>query len=466
MDRGLAFLACDIASISVTDPLLTTDLPGGFSDLCTPVAPPGDPTTGNPSIWPEPITSVDPVDAARHLEWDLGTVSNTSGATQTLAFEYEVIVLDNAGNIRDIPTVDLNNYVYWDPGISPSSAPEVTVVEPTLRIIKTVDSSVVNPGDTVTYTITIYHAPGSNEDAFDVILTDTVPAELIYVPGSLAYFSGQVPSALSDAAAPDLTARWDTLLDNNTSAVIQFQAIVGVVPPNTSITNTAYAEWSSMPGDLSSPRSNFNTYSTERYYDPGDPINVYGNIFDSAVITTTGDGDLVLPFTGFAPYVETLLPIQSAKDQYMNFNGLWLEIPALNQYIPIVGVPITEDGWEVDWLGNSAGYLQGTAFPTWTGNTALTAHRFNASGLPGPFYYLQNLRYGDQVIIHAWGYRYIYAVRESAWVTPNDLSILDHEEYDWVTLITCQSYDESTGTYSWRSYVKAVLIKIESSYYE
>jgi sortase (surface protein transpeptidase) len=46
-------------------------------------------------------------------------------------------------------------------------------------------------------------------------------------------------------------------------------------------------------------------------------------------------------------------------------------------------------------------------------------------------------------------------------VKPNDLSVLEHKDLDWVTLITCQDYDESRANYQWRRVVQAVLVKVE-----
>ena len=73
--------------------------------------------------------------------------------------------------------------------------------------------------------------------------------------------------------------------------------------------------------------------------------------------------------------------------------------------------------------------------------------------------------WGDQVIIHAWGQRYIYEVRKAAQVIPNDTSVLDHETYDWVTLITCQGFDEINCNYRWHRVVRAVLVSVEDRYW-
>ena len=50
-------------------------------------------------------------------------------------------------------------------------------------------------------------------------------------------------------------------------------------------------------------------------------------------------------------------------------DGMTLEIPSLGVTMPVVGVPETFDGWDVSWLGEDAGWLAGTAYPTWEGNS-------------------------------------------------------------------------------------------------
>jgi len=144
-----------------------------------------------------------------------------------------------------------------------------------------------------------------------------------------------------------------------------------------------------------------------------------------------------------------------------NDSGFVLEIPKLNLAMPIVGVPLTIDGWDVSWLDENVGWLQGTAFPTWAGNTALTAHVWNTDNTPGPFIDLHTLQHGDQIIIHAWGLTHTYEVRQVMQVRPDDLRALPHDDYDVLTLITCQGYDQSSREYGWRLAVRAVLVNVE-----
>lgn len=169
-----------------------------------------------------------------------------------------------------------------------------------------------------------------------------------------------------------------------------------------------------------------------------------------------------LPKTGFAPDKHTILPVQPESSIYDDLDAMWLEIPALDVYAPIVGVPVSMNGWDLTWLGNQVGWLEGTAFPTWSGNSGLTAHVTDAEGQPGLFADLHDLVWGDQIMIHAWGQTYTYEVRSVLdYVDPDDVSSLDHEEYPWLTLITCRGYDQEEDAYRWRLVVRAVQLKVK-----
>jgi LPXTG-site transpeptidase (sortase) family protein len=171
---------------------------------------------------------------------------------------------------------------------------------------------------------------------------------------------------------------------------------------------------------------------------------------------------ILLPATGFSPNYTTILPVQPDKKAYADMRDFWLEIPRLQVEVPIVGVPLIDNVWDVSWLGNQAGWLNGTAFPTHAGNSVISAHVYDASGKPGPFVHLDSLVWGDQVIVHAFGQQYVYSVRESVLASPGAVSsVIRHEEYPWLTLITCQGYDEASNSYRTRVVVRAVQVEIK-----
>ena len=181
---------------------------------------------------------------------------------------------------------------------------------------------------------------------------------------------------------------------------------------------------------------------------------------DSTIDFTVASAPATLPLTGFAPNQVTDLPPQ--RISYTS-TDMWLEIPTLNVAVDIVGVPQTADSWDVSWLGESAGWLQGSAFPTWAGNTVLTAHVWNADNTPGPFLHIKDLHYGDQIEIHAWGQTYVYEVRENRlyWAKTPASRVLQHEEYDVLTLLTCEGFNPLTDNYIFRRMVRAVLVDVK-----
>ncbi|MBN1230255.1 MAG: sortase [Anaerolineales bacterium] len=167
-----------------------------------------------------------------------------------------------------------------------------------------------------------------------------------------------------------------------------------------------------------------------------------------------------LPATGFTP--GEISRLTSQNKMYTN-TALVLSIPSLGVETDIVGVPQDLDSWDVSWLGNNAGYLIGTAFPTWEGNTVLTAHVYNADGLPGIFIDLDDLQYGDRIEIKAYGNTYVYEVRSMNSYAPWDTRPLRSTPagFDYLTLITCKGYSESSDTYAYRYGVQAILVGIE-----
>jgi LPXTG-site transpeptidase (sortase) family protein len=222
---------------------------------------------------------------------------------------------------------------------------------------------------------------------------------------------------------------------------------MGQLPAGTRIRNDAYLSWSTLPGPVNSPQSSYNILSTERVYDP--PINA------NVVV-----GIPPLPGTGYAPGRVTELPPALSSQPYDDLGDLVLEIPSLGVRVPIVGVPAGVAGWDLTWLWDQAGHLEGTAYPTWEGNSALTAHVYRPDGQPGPFVRLGDLEWDDAVIVHANGQRYEYRVRQVERVAPGNLSTLRHESQPWLTLITCQGYDEAQDKYLWRLAVRAVLVEV------
>lgn len=169
------------------------------------------------------------------------------------------------------------------------------------------------------------------------------------------------------------------------------------------------------------------------------------------------------PLTGFPAGEITKLSLQPSTNTYNKTNDLTIEIPKLGIDTQVVGIPVSSEGWDITWLGNDVGWLNGSAYPTWNGNSVLTGHLYDSNGQPGVFKDLNQLKWGDKVIILIGSEKFTFEVQEViSLVRPNDLkTIMVHREQPWLTLVTCQGYDPETKTYRYRYIVRAVLVKVE-----
>jgi LPXTG-site transpeptidase (sortase) family protein len=433
LDEGLAFDEC--LGVSVSDPtVVTTTLAGGFADACPADA--GDPDVTN---------------SGHSVVFDFGDVTNVSATDQIITVQYTADVLDIAANVDGVAGINNGVTWTWNGGLREASAPPLEIVEPNLSILKDASPSVALLGSTITFTIDIEHTDISKANAYDVVVTDQLPSGLEYI-GNVTVTGLSYDRFNYDTATSTITFEWDTfpLLANSS---ITFEATFVGPPP---VVNEASVAWTSIPLDPG-VQSNYNPNSTERFYDPlnSSGVNNYG-VTSSVTINRPA-----LPKTGFAPGRVTALPAQPKEKHYQQLGELTLEIPRLGVRLPIVGVPASAQGWDLTWLSNQAGWLEGTAYPTLAGNTGLTGHTYLADGTPGPFVNLGTLYWGDQVYIHADGNRYTYEVREVRLIWPQDVSVLRHEDYDWITLITCRDYNEEKDDYTYRVAVRAVLVKVE-----
>jgi LPXTG-site transpeptidase (sortase) family protein len=170
----------------------------------------------------------------------------------------------------------------------------------------------------------------------------------------------------------------------------------------------------------------------------------------------------LIPLTGFAPgRVTDLSGLPVTK--YNALSDVTLEVPVLKLKLPIVGVPMKDKTWDVNWLLNQAGWLQGSAFPGFSGNSVLTSHVTLPYGQAGPFANLHKLKAGDKIFVHSYGDLYIYEVRSISELNALDPSILRHEDKSWLTLVTCADYHEKAETYLKRLVVKAELVEARPS---
>ncbi|MFN3741257.1 MAG: isopeptide-forming domain-containing fimbrial protein, partial [Anaerolineales bacterium] len=250
LPAGLAFVDC--LSITPSSADLTTNLPGGFAAACND---PANPAVASPG---------------QNFTFTLGTITNANtdnSVDETLAIVFRAVVLNinsnQAGtNLINRATLRIDGGAG---GTATVQSSPLTVIEPVVNTSKSVSPTTADAGDTVTFTVTLSNPASGSTTAYDVTWSDTVPAGLTYVPGTLALgaCTASTPLTLSDAGAPTLTGSGG-LFQPGESCTITFQATVDYsVTPGQVITNTAQTQWTSMSGAVSD-RSPYNTDSDER----------------------------------------------------------------------------------------------------------------------------------------------------------------------------------------------------------
>jgi LPXTG-site transpeptidase (sortase) family protein len=299
-----------------------------------------------------------------------------------------------------------------------------------LSVLKTASDNSVNTGDQVTFTITVKNSGPS--DATGVEVKDTKTAEFSYVSDN--------PSKGTYDRNTNIWTVGD--LANGETATLDI-TVKATKPGN--YKNQVAVTAMGIYADTNPANNNAETKVSVKDDDPGPkPIT----------------NPFLIPVTGFQPGVVTDLS-RVPHETYLATAEVTLEIPSLGVKIPIVGVPKKDGTWNVAWLGNEAGWLEGSAFPSWKGNSVLTGHVYLYNGKPGPFAKLIDLQYGDKVIVHAYGQKYTFVVQTNMAVKPNDSSVMKHEETPWLTLITCRDYDAKNDTYINRTVVRAALLTID-----
>jgi LPXTG-site transpeptidase (sortase) family protein len=173
---------------------------------------------------------------------------------------------------------------------------------------------------------------------------------------------------------------------------------------------------------------------------------------------STAVNGFVIPVTGFQP--DTITRLDSLAHPRYDTLGMTIEIPVLHVNTSIVGVQIKDGGWDVSWLQNQLGWLNGTAYPTWKGNSVLTGHVISADGKPGIFSQLKYLEVGELIFVKNGAYRYTYQVVSNQSIEPDDATSFGHEDKSYLTLITCDNYDLQSASYLSRVAVRAKLVDV------
>ena len=138
--------------------------------------------------------------------------------------------------------------------------------------------------------------------------------------------------------------------------------------------------------------------------------------------------------------------------------GLVLQIPSLDVSADVVQVPFEGDEYQVQWLGDSAGLLQGSARPG-EGVSVLTGHNHLSGTEAGPFAFLSQLEPGTKIFVIKENAEIIsFSVIRSESVAAEDISGLEtivNQFENALALVTCEN-ERFSGGYADRRVVIAI----------
>ena len=289
------------------------------------------------SPWLELANVVAPLNTTQAIEWGPPAAITITYATipagQQRTITVTAYIADGSTEPVDGDIITNVVTLEHDTGIITSPPVTVTVVEPFVTLVK----SVVTPrdplgaSDIITYNITLENS--GNWPAYDLVITDSLPVGLTYI-GEVDFTVTDPATATTGGAYPQWTL---SQLNVGGQAIIRFRAQVNAdIGAGITLTNTAWGEYSGLPGDN----------PDEREYDiPTDtvPVDVGHPVLD---LVKSADPDPV-EAGGLLTYTLTV-----ANTGIVSATGVIVTdaVPLNTSYLACGPLPCGEAGGSVSWI--------------------------------------------------------------------------------------------------------------------
>ncbi|NYB51391.1 MAG: DUF11 domain-containing protein, partial [Methanobacteriaceae archaeon] len=204
-------------------------------------------------------------------EIDFGNVTVTQEGNLTI--NYTVLVQDISGNyngqhLTNTATLFYRNITGHNVNAGQDTA-TIQIIEPNLQITKTPSKTNLNIGEQFTYTLFITHTPSSTADAYNLIITDTLPTGITFVTGS------EVCPGWSFTQAGNLLTFKSPFLALDDYSTILFNCTVdnNIILAGQNITNIAILNYTS----ISSGGRNYTTNNSTQIHIIGADLQVIKN---------------------------------------------------------------------------------------------------------------------------------------------------------------------------------------------
>ncbi|MEM6273042.1 MAG: hypothetical protein AAF998_26750, partial [Bacteroidota bacterium] len=279
----------------------------------------------------------------RELTVNFGNVTNSDRndtIPDSICVFYRVVVANTFANQQGTTLGNGVTFSWNAPGQTNGAsvsdqAPDVEIVEPDLQVQKTFFTNPLEVGDSVFVLLNVSHTGTSDATAYDVVLQDTLPFGLNFLPGS---FSLACPAGVTTGPSFNsgvVRVGWDSLALGQ-SCEIRFKVQVDQAFPSCdSIVNCAQLTWETLSDSdqVTLPMAPSNPFGVERTgrdtLDAGQENNYRNESCDTLQITNGLAVDPVI--TGTSPVCEgdpAVISVQSYTGNIVVYNWSGPGVPA------------------------------------------------------------------------------------------------------------------------------------------